>query len=110
VAALVSAIDPDATVLTLVNLSGVGQRTVVVQAGAFGEHDIASVSYSCAAPGWAGRDTEYIAHEVAPGSQQAVVGGPWLDVLLPPGTEITLTLRLRTRVRPPSVRTPWRPA
>jgi len=38
------------------------------------------------------------------------MGGPWPDVVLPPGTQITLTLRLRTRVRPPSVRTRWRPA
>jgi hypothetical protein len=77
---------------------------------AFGEHDIAAASYICAAPGWAGRDTEYIGHEVSRGDRQAAVGGPWLGVVLPPGTEITLTLRLRTRVRPPSVRTPWRPA
>jgi hypothetical protein len=110
VAALVSAIDPAATVLTLINLSAVAGQTVVVQAGAFGEHDIEAVSYSCAAPGWAGSDTEYIGHEVEAGGRQAAVRGPWLDVVLPPGTEITLTLRLRTRVRPPSVRTPWRPA
>jgi hypothetical protein len=110
VAALVSAIDPAATVLTLVNLSGISDRTVVVQAGAFGEHDIEAAEYSCAAPGWAGQHTEYIAHDVQGGHRQVVVGGPWLDVALPPGTEITLTLRLRTRVRPPSVRTPWRPA
>jgi len=34
------------------------------------------------------------------------VRGPWLDVVLPPGPEITLTLRLRTPVRPPPARTP----
>jgi hypothetical protein len=32
------------------------------------------------------------------------------QAVLPPGTEITLTLRLRARVRPPSVRSPRRPA
>jgi hypothetical protein len=77
-------------------------------------HDIEAAGYSCAAPGWAGQHTEYVAHDVQGGQRQGVVGGPWLDVALPPGTEITLTLRLRTRVRPPSVRTrgappgPWR--
>jgi hypothetical protein len=35
------------------------------------------------------------------------VGGPWLDVELPPGTEVTLTLRLRLRVRVPSAQAPW---
>ena len=35
-------IDPAATTVTLVNLSGTGTRTVVVQAGAFAEHDIES--------------------------------------------------------------------
>ena len=39
-AALVSSIDPAATAATLVNLSAAGTRTVVVQAGAYAEHDI----------------------------------------------------------------------
>jgi hypothetical protein len=33
--------------------------------------------------------------------------GPWVTVVLPPGTQITLTAALRVRVRPPSFRTPW---
>lgn len=44
VSALVSSIDPAATVVTLVNLSGTGARAVVVQAGAFGQHDIEEAS------------------------------------------------------------------
>ena len=44
VAALVSSIDPVATVVTLVNLAGAQTRSVVVQAGAFGQHDIAAVT------------------------------------------------------------------
>jgi len=39
--------------------------------------------------------------------REAAVGGPWLDVELPPGTEVTLTLRLRLRVRVPAAGTPW---
>jgi len=35
------------------------------------------------------------------------VGGPWLEVKLPAGTQVTLTLRLRTGARLPSLRTPW---
>jgi hypothetical protein len=107
VAALVSSIDPDATVVRLVNLSGTAAHTVVVQAGAFAEHDIATARYRSARPGWTGADTEYIHHEPVLGDRQHTVDAPWLDVELPPGTEITLTLALRTRVRPPSYRTPW---
>jgi hypothetical protein len=79
----------------------------VVQAGAFAEHDIATARYRSARPGWTGADTEYIHHEPVLGDRQDTVDAPWLDVELPPGTEITLTLALRTRVRPPSYRTPW---
>jgi len=107
VAALVSSIDPAATAATLVNLSAAGTRTVVVQAGAYAEHDIDTAGYTWAAPGWAGQHTEYISHDVEMTGREAAVGGPWLDVELPPGTEVTLTLRLRLRVRVPAAGTPW---
>jgi hypothetical protein len=107
VAALVSSVDPAATVVTLVNLAGAGARSVVVQAGAFGQHDIESVAYEGAEPGWAGSDTEYISRDVRAFSASAEVGGPWLEVRLPAGTQVALTLRLRAGVRPPSLRTPW---
>ena len=80
---------------------------MVVQAGAFGQHDIASVSYDGAEPGWAGSDTEYIPRDVRGTAATAEVGGPWLEVGLPAGTQVTLTLRLRTGARRPSLRTPW---
>ena len=35
------------------------------------------------------------------------VDGPWLEVTLPAGTEITLTLALRRATRPPLYRSPW---
>ena len=40
-------------------------------------------------------------------SATAGVGGPWLEVRLPAGTQVTLTLRLRAGARLPSLRTPW---
>jgi hypothetical protein len=107
VAALVSGIDPDATVLTLVNLSGTATRRVIVQAGAFAEHDFVSVAYDRAAPGWTGDHYEYLGHEVSVSREEVAGDGPWLAVTLPPGTRITVTAALRTRVRPPSFRTPW---
>jgi hypothetical protein len=93
--------------VTLVNLSGTEARTVVVQAGAFAEHDIETAGYTWTAPGWTGTHTEYISHDVEITGRETAAGGLWLDAELPPGTEVTLTLRLRLRVRVPPARTPW---
>ena len=49
-AALVSGIDPRATVVDLVNLHPDQDRTVIVQACAFAEHTIGAVRYT-ACPG-----------------------------------------------------------
>ncbi|WP_051797095.1 hypothetical protein [Catenuloplanes japonicus] len=110
VAALVSAIDPHATVLTLVNLSAVEQRVVTVQAGAFGEHDIVSVAFDATDTAWSGHDTGYTHVPPAVSLAHLNVDSPWLDVVLPAGTEVTLTLTLAMRVRQPSYRRPWDPA
>jgi hypothetical protein len=107
VAALVSSIDPDATTVTMVNLSGTRPRTVIVQAGAFAEHDIVSARYETADPGWTGSETDYIFTDPELSVRETKVGGPWLDVLLPPGCQISLTLVLSMRVRTPAMRTPW---
>jgi hypothetical protein len=60
-----------------------------------------------AAPQWAGTHTEYISHDVEITGRETAAGGPWLDVELPPGTEVTLTSRLRLRVRVPPALAPW---
>lgn len=107
VAALVTCIDPDATSVTLVNLSGTGSRTVIVQAGAFAEHDIIAARYEAADPGWTGSHGDYVPGAQERSAHRAKVDGPWLDVILPPGCEISLTLALAMRVRTPALRTPW---
>jgi hypothetical protein len=107
VAALVSSIDPVATVVELVNLSGVAARDVIVQAGAFAEHDIVSVRASGAGEEWTGGHTEYLHHEPLVDEQQQPGTGAWLAVRLPAGTQVRLTLELRLRAHRPSFRTPW---
>ncbi|WP_433510701.1 hypothetical protein ACQP2T_43530 [Nonomuraea sp. CA-143628] len=107
VAALVSAIEPEATVVTLVNLSATDDRVLIVQAGAFGEHEIATAVATGAEPGWTGHDTEYIHHRPVPSATELTVGGPHLTVELPAGTTVTLTLRLRLHAYQPSYRQPW---
>jgi hypothetical protein len=107
VAALVSSIDHAATTVTLINLSGTRSRTVVIQAGTFAEHDIASARYQTADPGWTGGEAEYIARDLEFSETATRPCGPWLDVILPPGCQITLTMSLRMRARGAAMRTPW---
>jgi hypothetical protein len=107
VAALVSAIDPTATVVDLVNLSPDQHRTVVVQAGAFAEHTIEAVRYTaCPDDSWVGGLYDYGHGEPAITEQTAEARDPWLTVRLPPSTQVQLTLTLSLHTQPPSYRTP----
>jgi len=108
VAALVSSIDPQATVVELVNLDPEQERTVVVQAGAFAEHTIETVRYTaCQDRSWLGDLYDYGHGQPAVTEQGAGVGGPWLTVRLPGSTRIRMTLTLTMRTRPPSYATPF---
>ena len=108
VSALVSSIDPEETVLDLVNLDPEERRSVIVQAGAFAEHHIRTARYSvCDDPSWIGDLYDYGHGEPAVTSTSIGVGGPWLQVELPRSTRIRLTLRLALRARPPSYATPF---
>jgi hypothetical protein len=108
VAALVSGIDPLATVVDLVNLHPEQGRTVIVQAGAFAEHTIEAVRYTaCPDQSWLGRLYDYGHSQPAVTEHQADIHGPWLTVHLPASTRIRLTLTLALRTRPPSYTTPF---
>jgi hypothetical protein len=108
VAALVSSIDPQATVVDLVNLDPEQDRTVIVQAGAFAEHTIETVRYTaCPDRAWLGRLYDYGHGEPTVTEHRAGVGGPWLTVRLPASTRIRLTLTLALRTRPPSYAAPF---
>jgi hypothetical protein len=108
VAALVSAIDPEATVVDLVNLDPEHARTVVVQAGAFAEHTIDSVGHTvCEDPTWIGDLYDYGHRQPRESATSILVGGPWLTVELPRSTRVRLTLALSLRARRPSYATPF---
>jgi hypothetical protein len=108
VAALVSRIEPEATVVDLVNLDPEATRRVVVQAGAFAEHTIRTAGHTvCADPSWTGDLYDYGHGRPVVTSDEVRVDGPWLLVELPRSTRVRLTLRLDLRVRPPSYRTPF---
>jgi hypothetical protein len=108
VAALVSSIDPDATVVELVNLDPEHARSVIIQAGAFAEHTIRSAEHTiCDDPTWIGDLYDYGHREPAVESTSADVDGPWLRVDLPRSSRIRLTLRLDLHTRTPSYRSPF---
>jgi len=108
VAALVSRIDPEATVVDLVNLDPADRHAVIVQAGAFAEHTIRTVHHTvCEDPSWIGDLYDYGHGEPVVLTASTRVGGPWLRVELPRSTSVRLTLRLDLRTHPSSYRTPF---
>jgi hypothetical protein len=111
VSALVSSIEPAATVVDLINLHPGEERSVIVQAGAFAEHTIQAVRYTACQDGsWLGGLYDYGHGEPAVTERHAAVGDPWLTVRLPPSTRIRLTLTLALRARDPSYSAPFPPA
>jgi hypothetical protein len=92
VAALVSELGDRQTVVTLVNVSTTAARTVVVQAGAYAEHQFESVT-------WNGK------------TQKVDAPGTDITVRLAPGAGAKLTFAMRRYVNQPTASFPWdRPA
>ena len=90
VSALVDSLSADSVGVQLVNTGRHASRNLILQAGAFGEHQLTQVSYD-------GRDGE----RVVP------VDGKYLAVELPPSTAIRLELGLRRFANQPSYAFPW---
>ena len=86
VAALVSELADTRTVVTLVNLHKTESRTVIVQGGAYGEHQLESVT--------AGKKT-------------TPIDSPLLTVRLEPGCGQELDLLMKRYANAPTVRHPW---
>jgi hypothetical protein len=85
VAALVERLTADEAVLTLVNVNQLQPRTLILQGGAYGEHEILAVSHD---------------------GREIPIAGPHVQVLLAPGAGARLTLRMRRHVNPPTFRMP----
>jgi hypothetical protein len=86
VAALVEAITAEAVILTLVNLDPSDERTVIVQAGGYGEHSFTGVTVD---------------------GREITLDGPILNVHLGPGAGCRLALTMKRYANPPTVRQPW---
>ena len=74
----------------LVNTSTTASRSLIVQAGAFGEHEFTSVR-----------------HRVGESLSEVPVGGKYQAVTLPPSTSIRLDMGLKRFVNDPSYAFPW---
>ncbi len=116
IAALVSQVSETSVTVTLVNINPQEGRSVIVQAGGFGEHVFNSVQYTRRAPdsGYPGAEAryEYGGALYAPPDPQVQmtnmqVGRSLLQVQMPPGTEIVMTLQLRRHVNAASYAQPW---
>ncbi len=86
VGALVEKLDADAAEVTLVNVNSVDPRTVIVQAGGYGEHRFDTV------------EIDGKSHSIA---------GPLLTVRLEPGSGARLCFRMARYVNPPTLAQPW---
>jgi hypothetical protein len=86
VGALVEKLEADAATLVLVNVDAVDPRTVVVQAGGYGEHRFESV------------EIDGKAHNIS---------GPLLNVRLEPGSGARLRFRVARYVNAPTLAQPW---
>lgn len=86
VAALVERMTGDEAVVTLVNVHQLQPRRLYVQGGAYGEHEIVSVS--------------------GPGGAKPV-GGRLLEVKLGPGAGAKLTLKFKRHANQPTLALPW---
>jgi hypothetical protein len=87
VAALVESLSADAATLSLVNLDPVAPRTVVIQAGGYGEHAFTTVSCE--------------------GQSKTSLDQTLLTIQLAPGAGARLVLGMKRYVNPPTVAQPW---
>jgi hypothetical protein len=104
VAALVRRLTAEGVTLDLINLSGEAGQELVIQAGAFAEHEFEKVRFgelgdSKVYPGPLGA---YRPPTIPELSHELAVNDRWLKVALPPGNRITLDVTMRRFVHQPT--------
>ncbi|MBC8099185.1 MAG: hypothetical protein H7Y11_07060 [Armatimonadetes bacterium] len=109
VGALVEKIEADHIIVHLVNLSVFEARDVIIQAGAFGEHQFVSATYAQRISDYPGvhGPAGYAAPKLETTDQTVTVNDHLLRLQLPPATEIRLRLEVRRFVNTPSYCLPW---
>jgi len=96
VAALVEELGSERTVVKLINLSVVHTRRLIIQAGAFGEHEFTTADFDTDEKGVS-----------STGGKTVTVNSRYLAVELPPATSVRLDIGTRRFVNKPSYAFPW---
>ena len=111
VAALVEELTADRTVVRLVNTSVTESRTLLLQAGAFGEHRFTEVGFETRTSAWpgdlGGYAGTYSPEPITRQSRRLEIDDGRLQVELPPATEIRLDLATQRYVNDPSYAAPF---
>lgn len=108
VAALVFSIEADSTGVHLVNLSNTERRRVIVQAGAFAEHEVKAVGYSVQTRENLGPNPATWQRQEWPLSEDSArVDESHFAVNLPPSTSIKLDIKVRRFANRPTYAFPW---
>jgi len=107
VAALISTLEGQRTVLELINLSARHTRTLIVQAGGFAEHRFGTVRYEVRTTAYPGEVGSYGIPDLETETQTLQVNGPHLQVILPPLHRLKLELETHLNVSTPHYRSPF---
>lgn len=102
VAALVTQVSAGQLTLQLVNVSTTQARSVVLQAGSFGEHRFDQVAFNTRISEYPGRQTAYAAPETQVEQRIESIDATRFEVNLPAGCEIALTISMTRNVNLPS--------
>jgi hypothetical protein len=92
IAVLVKELKNNSVTLELVNVDLFAQRTLIIQAGTFGEHRFNEV---------------HVLNKAGDAAETVAVNHKWLEVELPAGTGATLQLTMDRYVNLPSYDMPW---
>ncbi len=108
VAALVDKLESDRVGIELVNLSRTEIRNVIVQAGAFGEHQFTEVRFQeTSQEGLAQNPYAWLRGENSQTKKVVSIDAKYFAVQLPPSTHIRLEVGMRRFVNQPSYAFPW---
>ena len=107
VAALVTKLDAEEITLHLLNLSPFESRTLIVQAGGFGEHHFVSARYAKRVSDYPGSQKGYAAPLLETTEKEVKIEAKYLQILLPPATEIKLSVKMDRYHYAPSYAQPF---
>ncbi len=102
VAALVSSASLTEVQVQLVNLSAFEERSVIVQAGSFAQDRFRKVSWTRRTSEYPGRPGSGMAPALEVEAVEQECDEVYLEVVLPPGTEIELRLQVEKFTQRPS--------